>query len=760
MAGSRPTRSWNVVFSAMTESTTPGTLSPCLIAPKYELYTVDKGNTYLSEYTGVAVSNKAYPNHVSENTIDVNSVSALLTNTVLQSNTTPITGTKKTGTKKIGTANSIQLSEVIAGSSATDTLNGLYVQKGDEVAITSTVNSTTSTVYATVTGISQEIIAASIVDPSPLANNTGSGALSIDEDASFTGSKEETYVVKVTADSTTTATTVAIEYEVISESSGIRLTATCTKGETFALGTSGVSVVFEEGGDFKLGDIFVFTATPQTAGGYNTISISTTLDTDVTDVEVIFYTTALTSAYYEVADGYVSITQASISISGDVYVTISSGASLLVKSGDLHVAYRELVPTSSLGILSAADSDTYSLVGDIHPDNPLGFMYFAAALAGTSSFYLYAPNGTEATDYATAISTVAKYDGIYSIITYDQSDEVRAALLVTMDYYNGATVAKDKKTWFIDDLSMQEDVLTKDSNGSPIFGDISSEGYLNIEPGDMISAGVVQGDYVTVYNVLDETTGNYSNKTYEIAEVVDVDTCLLTNATELTMPSRVTFERHLTTTEYAEVLAAKASAWDDYHINYVWVDSISIGDYTDVDKVYILATLAAMRAANAPHAPLSEVTIPGVTINESVYFSDEELDILNEGSVWVVNKDLDGNVITVHQVTTVQDGTKAEEDSAVSNVHSILRSLREATMNVKGNCNVTDTTLARLSTSISIVLDYFKTTINDDYLGAQLSDYTVNYIGVNPDNDAGIILNITLDVPEPFLDGSYNFYIV
>jgi predicted kinase len=133
---------------------------------------------------------------------------------------------------------------------------------------------------------------------------------------------------------------------------------------------------------------------------------------------------------------------------------------------------------------------------------------------------------------------------------------------------------------------------------------------------------------------------------------------------------------------------------------------------------------------------------------------------MNDKGVWIVYTDRYGETVTRHQLTTVQDMTIAEEDSAVSNACNIVRSLRSMLYRYRGIANVTNDLTAQLKIDLISSLEQIRARKYSYHVGPQVIDYKINELGMDPDNAARIMVDVDIDVPEPLLDGNFKFNIV
>ena len=210
--------------------------------------------------------------------------------------------------------------------------------------------------------------------------------------------------------------------------------------------------------------------------------------------------------------------------------------------------------------------------------------------------------------------------------------------------------------------------------------------------------------------------------------------------------------------EFAQRIAAEATSYSNHRVNYVYAEAgNTVAGEEFQDAQYIVPVLAAMRGAMAPHAPLTDVVIPGVSIGDSIGFTEEDYDVMNNGGVWVCYKNSEGETVSRHAITTGGVGTIAEEDSAVSNGDNILRFVRNQISFLKGNCNVTAALIDKIYTNVMHALDAILRRTYDPLIGPQIISIESVNIEQDPNNTAGVIGEINLDLPDVYLDGKFTF---
>lgn len=496
-------------------------------------------------------------------------------------------------------------------------------------------------------------------------------------------------------------------------------------------------------------------------GGYREVYVDNTNFTIEGDATVAIFTNTIANEAIQLADNRFTVSNDGVTLNGSSLEVIINKVTYNVKSADLHIEYKERILDDVFELISGDTDNLDAFVGEADPENPLGFFAYCAKLAKTTAFYVMAVPDDSYASYEKALNIAMRYENVFAPITYNQTDSVRQLLIQRMTEYNNPDIAQFKKLWFADDTDIYAPVYKTTSTGENLAITMGSNGAVTFTNGDIVAAGVRIGDILIIPSYYDANTKTYIQKEYVIDSIVDSDSIVVRNA-DITLDIATTayISRGLSNIDYANAVGAKAVSLNSPYINYVWADSPICLGFGKTNPVYLTATLAAMRASMNPHAPMSEVTVPGWTVSDSLGLAESDLDIMNDKGVWIVHKDRYGEVVNRHQITTVQDGTLAEEDSAVSNACNIVRSLRSMLYQYRGDSNVTNELIDALNADIRQSLDRIMSRVYSLKVGKQITDYSVKDLRIDADNRARIILDVDIDVPEPLLDGHFKFNII
>lgn len=744
-------------------------LSPVLIAPRYAVHGVGDGyadgslGTY--DVTNNELKNIPWPASAGNSLIDVDSATLYVSNALLKVNETPLTASStEDAPNKLVFDQAVQTEN---GVTRAPELGGYDVREGDTLYIAKTGS---ETVTATVVDVQAQQTAANVSAAVYGSDNTGTGTAPATTGSVFTGSNDITYLLEIvsvnggTGSSGSGSAGGTLSARVIALAGATyQATIAFTAGEATAIDAYGVKLTFASitSTAYRVNDRFQISCTAAKDGAVNIVMINTELPSTHLDGDLEVSVCSRNVAVGDVAVGESMwhATTSNITIEDSIYVAVGESRYMLME-GDMYVAYREQLLDESLEVIDARSEYAAEFAGLAVPENPMGMWYRLALTAGGTAFYMMSVAEDTDAGYERAVALAGKYEELYAIVCFRQTAAVQAAVSAVIDKYAAPEIAQFKRGWFTPLTTQVSTYYEKNDNGSIILGTIHDSELTLEAPGNAISGGVRAGDTVTVVNSFNAVTDSYETKSYTVARVVDSSTVALTNAADVDMMSQIVFSRQMTNAQYANAMAAEARSWNNYRINLVWASSINALGYTDIDLAYLPGILAALRAASAPHAPLSDVTVPGITVTDVEKFTDSEYEAMNDGGVWIVANDSFGNAITYHQITTRTDGTIAEEDSVVSNADSIVREFRFGLHEFRGNANVTDALLAQMRANIYAIADQIMGRTYAAQYGPQMTAFEIVSLEEDPANNTGIIGTFRPTLPKPFLNGDFTFNLV
>ena len=210
--------------------------------------------------------------------------------------------------------------------------------------------------------------------------------------------------------------------------------------------------------------------------------------------------------------------------------------------------------------------------------------------------------------------------------------------------------------------------------------------------------------------------------------------------------------------DYAEALADEAKAINNYHVNLVAADKLNFAGFENVDKAYLCAALASLRASIPPHAPMNAMAIPGFAVVDELKWLDTDYTTMNNGGVFVVYNDVDNNTVVYHQITTLTNNSIAEDDSVVSNGEAIIRQLRTAVRPLcGGQGNATDQLLNAIRTRLITVLTSIEGEYYPDLYGPRILNWEIVRLYIPEGNKRSVRCQLDIDLPEPTDNVRFDF---
>lgn len=740
----RPTTRTTITYGRLGAAESTSALMPVFIAPRYAIHAHEEGyeDAFLCEYDAVKNADAAsltWPAlRGSVASVDVEGAKLIAENAVLAVNTTAITGISidETAKNKL-----IFTTPVCDGNGYTrNPLLGDY-----DVRIGDYIYDKSADEPLIITDIQAEDKAAAI------AVTVMGGVGVAPTVSSYTGSANLVYLVEVvqllTAEDAVTGLVARC-----TGLSGDNYTeqVVCTLGTATRFGNFDLEITFAEG-TYEVGYAVKVVATPAGKGAFNIVYVNSE---NASVSEVTFATSNLSDDTIELGDASWTVsTGGVITLADTINTTVANEVRRIFKA-DMYVEYRELVSDNAMTLVSCNADAVKDFVGLADKRNPLGLMYSNARNIDGANFYLMSVSAD--TDDATiaAVNVAAKYEAAYAPVTYRQTAAVAETIDRVIKKYSDPLIAQFKVTWRTPLTSREQTVLPAEG---AILGRIK-DGVVSFENGvDLVEAGVRVGDVLYVYGAYNAEKQEYRDFEYDIIGINDSSTLVVAGAADINSWTKVVIKRVLTNAAYAKALADEAKQLNNHRVRLVWADRVNMYGEQNVELVYLVAQLAALRSSLPPHAPLSDVAVPGATITDTLKFTDDEYDIMNAGGVWVVANDNDGIAVTQHQITTKTDGTLAEEESAVSNGDSMVREFRVGMKKYKGSSNIYQALLPQIQADLEKIADNI---IGREYkaiYGPQLLSFKVAQLYIPESNNAKVICKNKLETPKPLLASEFEY---
>ena len=746
----KPTTSFYVNFGDLAPAAAQRALAPVLIAPRYKLHKVSNNDTFLMTFPETAPDAPevyAWPFKVADNygVVDKQSVRVLALNAKVKINASSLDG-KVTSTEP----NCVTLDNSVRTANKETTpadinLQGFAVNVGD-IAIVNIPNTdgdegTTRIVRGEIVDIAQTYTDPEITCVGGATGEDASSVVLINPDSKFNGLEDASYLL--TIDENGAGTVLALLGD-----SGYVNNVSLSADEYTAIGDFGIEVKLAGA---AVAGSYIISGTPGKIDKYNKIYIAADLGISGDEpvaVTVDFLSSTLATRS-ELSSAYWDITDAGVKLADTIKTTVA-GHSLTIAEAAIHVEYREQLVGDIMELRSVQSAGIVDWVGEAAPENPMGMMYAAAANAGsTAFFYVMSCEDTEESTIR-CIDYVAQFENVYAFVPYVQTVKTQSAVKNAIAKYSNPQIAQFKHAWFAPTSAITSDIYTRDKQGSILVGSVDADGILTIVGTtiDIIGNKVKAGDLVVFAD----------GKSYEVSRVVSKSKVELKGSGEMIGYSQLEFKRKLSSSAYAEALAKEARTINDKRVNLVVADELYFGGYANVSKAYLCAALAAMRCSLPPHAPMNELQVPGFAVNDTLKWTDVDYDKMNAGGCWVVARNSEGDLVTYHQITTLTDGTIAEEDSVVSNADEIVRRLRRAVRPfASGKSNVTTALINKIRAVLVAELTQLQAEYYADIYGSRILGFSIDQLYIPEGNKRSLICSLSISLPQPMQDGRLNF---
>ena len=626
------------------------------------------------------------------------------------------------------------------------------------------------------------------------------GDITLTTAGDYTGTKTINYQVVITQATGNVPTQFKVLSDDVDSSGPFTITAG-GKVEDFALGTLGLTGTLSSAASpvaikALVGDFVNVTVTNTIPNTYNKLVLEDVpvgaslvlkgLGVKLSDVNIPQYTdisTAPSSSTWSVdSAGAITITAklsttTATPANAKVFTTVPSitdeaGAvvALPIISANTYIAWREWV-TTNVGTISSVKyaSQVAALLGPTTPENPLAQGVYNAALNSNGAEVYYTAVATDdVAGYNTALTLSNRNNNYYSIVplTFDKAvqDAVKAHVLAMSDPKQ-TRITKWRIAWFsvpMEDTATIVDLQSDDtawkctvvSDGdSPAKYNVVAVSSAGTDTPGMLTAGVKAGDIFNYDFHLDEY-GHIVNSSATIHEVTGQSGFTLVDDLGVAKAlAKFTVTRALLPSAKAAALAATASGFGDHRCRVVFPDVYESSGVV-LQGYYLAAALAGQRSGVVPHQPLTNATVISPTKIQRTLteLSDDDLDTLAAGGVWIVDQQLNGGpCFTRHQLTTgeVSGNLNLAEDSITTNVDSISYGLQTVILPYIGKYNINAGSLVLIQAAIEAQLRFRLINTWTATAGNQLIDYKIDSVIQDPLYKDHVIAQVTITVPAP-----------
>lgn len=750
MASPAPQTNFYVNYGAVTTAVNADVLAPVFIAPRYAIHNSGYGNAELVDsngnlvtYSGAEITTaQPYPSS-SGGQVDT-ATAQLLANgaTVIIGNG----GTSKTGVTPLTLSGAIvsgavTFNEAVAGADTELTL-GYKLRQGDALLFSSGA----VTDSATVTAVRQAVTPANC----EITKAGTSGAVLSGGMVGFSATTDVVYLAAVTSagESTLNARITGIVGD-----TGYAEDVSITSGGSASVGNYGLEVEWTSGAAVADVSYQIYCTAGGASGGYMIAEIDSTPDFTPESASVV--TSNLVTGLAPVVESDCTLDAEGVKIAANAKIEYLDAQLEIASCGEFFVNYRELLTENANELISGSVDTVKAFAGPAVPENPLGMLYAAGTKSGTLNFYLMSVEDDTDEAYNKALTAAAANEAVYALYPLRQTDEVINHALELIHYYSDPSISQVKRLWLYNQLEQRKAVMESTST-SPVFGSVQG-GVLTLASAGGFDPSVKRGSQAVFKNVyIDGVT--VPEVTVTIKSIMNSSQAeIVESGVSIPTISLLTVYNVLSASAYAEAVAAKAQSYNNHRVNFVFSEANTTLGVDVADARYIVPILMSLRAANPPHAPLTDLVIPGTSISSSVGFTPTDYETMNNGGVWICYRNRRSEMTTRHAITTGKAGTIAEEDSAVSNGDNILRFVRNSVSFLNGSCNVTPALINKITVNVYQAFDRIMGRAYQDIVGPQILEVQNVEIYQDPNNSAGVIGNFDLNLPEPYLEGNFTF---
>jgi len=564
---------------------------------------------------------------------------------------------------------------------------------------------------------------------------------------SFTGDDDDVYVVEcvrggVYADAANRPKIVC------STSMGVDLSGptTITAANTaFAVGSRGVTAAFS-GTGMRKGDRWYVPVTAAQDGAFNVLQLNRNLPDSVlaaTDcdldlaikknVEVV--RTRQSGDDNWTADAAGLTTLAEMTAVDDSYTVGGQTTALPIKSGKLFIEYRAWRSDKLNHVLTVSDPGALDDVipGPLDPANPLKWGVYLAQInaggAGVCAAAVADPDDLDA--WASTLGVLAGREGFHGLVPLSTNKAVLDLFVAHVNARSSPERGQWRTVWVPLTMNSVLPIATaaKTTNGLEVMATITAGSGGNLVVSvpasniDLERAGVLPGDQLRCRFGM---AGAGSYETYVVDEVANGNSLRLVSGppSPVTLPSKVEIWHPLTVDEQADDLVRQARGYGSMRVRAVWPDRFDIGG-TTVSAEFVACLPAGLRSGVAPHQGLTNVELSGPDeMTRSLgYFSQEQLERMALGGVWVLYQSTDGAITTLMATTTAIDSLNTREEMVVANVDSISYFLRDRMRPFVGRANATDGMVDIISVELGSALSYLASSTDTPSLGGQVGHH-------------------------------------
>lgn len=535
----------------------------------------------------------------------------------------------------------------------------------------------------------------------------------------YTGTRDDTYVVTVTRGGAYTGTVppqITVSTTNGSDRSGpTSITAASTP---FAVGSYGVTISLNQT-KLRKGDVYYIPVTAAAQGGLQTLVLRDDVPVGIRGIEVNLRLFA-NRVGFEVAKHTTtwSTTSTGITVKGGITVTDSEFTTggvltpVVLETGTLYVDYREWLTDSQGSIVQVSKrSDIVGLLGPVDRGNPLaqGVDFALQNTAGeldndvsrpaattTDIVYAVSIGGDPAVlaNWTNALRGLEDNEFVYDIVPLSFDASVQSAVVSHVLAQSADSVGFYRRCFLAGSLTETLGVVTASTTSDASAATATTSGVTVTASSNaqFLTNGVRSGDVLRISYATD-ADGVVTYSTFVVDTVLSQTTLTVTTTIGTLTPARqIEVWRTLTPAELVtqQTALATSRASGKGRVFYVLPDRASFGG-TDYDGYYVAAAVAGLAGSVASHQNLRNVALVGfdsATRVSKLFTSGQQKD-LQAGGVFLVSQITDGTVYLRSTVSTDLSPIGLREEMMVRNADMIRMAIQDAWSPYVGSGNAT-----------------------------------------------------------------------
>ena len=653
---------------------------------------------------------------------------------------------------------------VVQGSYRVTAISATAVQVVDLTAGTDNVDSQTISAYGAATALGTRgatftlsHVAGVLAVGDTFTVNVAQAFTAVSPTAggTFNGTVADTYILTIIGgNKLTAANTVSYKVSTVGGTDQSWTNGTVpAAGGTFAVGNYGVTASFSGNQSYRTGDSFLIAVTPAGVGSLKTVIVAASLTGMVTGDN-------LTVSFglkddVELDPAYWTASESSILVEGSanfVGTYLGTSRTFAVLGGDLYIDYRELL-TAGANSLNAVSGSTSvaDVLGPVDKANPLALAVAAAqAGAGGTDVYYIATSGSDLPSYETAFGKIANTETPYGLVVATTDLSIASGLQTHVNAMCAPSKAFFRRAYGCADVAETATVMATDSTGAALAMTVSG-GIATCANALFITNGVKAGHLLNI-NYRPDGKGGVLYDTYTISSVNSETQLALRGAAGVSItgaPIKTVIWKNLTAADMVTAVIAVASSFASRRQVCIFSERPSMLGLAALPLFVEAAYIAGLRSAGAPHQPLTNVSLSGISLASKWNFTDSQLDQMAAAGVWLIVQSEDGTVFTRHQLTTDMSSLDAREDSIGTNFDDICRTVRDVSSPYNGKSNASADMLRFLKADVLNCYNSISSRSYSDLLGPQLTDYAIDSLYIDANAKDTIWMNSSLTGATP-----------